>query len=66
MSALSVRLGGVCAVLGAVGYLAAGALHRDLPSGAENAVPHVAAHPEWHAICWPSSQWPSGRSPPPV
>lgn len=27
-----------------------GALHRDLPSGAENAVPHVAAHPEWHAI----------------
>ncbi|PRX63759.1 hypothetical protein B0I32_110211 [Nonomuraea fuscirosea] len=50
MSTISVRLGGVCAVLGAVGYLAAGALHRDLPSGAENAVPHVAAHPEWHAI----------------
>ncbi len=50
MSAISVRLGGVCAVLGAVGYLAAGALHRDLPSGAANAVPHVAAHPEWHAI----------------
>lgn len=49
-SAISVRLGGVCAVLGAVGYLAAGALHGDLPSGAANAVPHVAAHPEWHVI----------------
>ncbi|MFI7705082.1 hypothetical protein [Nonomuraea sp. NPDC049480] len=28
----------------------AGAVHQDLPSGAANAVPHVAGHGSWHLI----------------
>lgn len=45
-----VSIGGVCAVAGSVLYLVAGAVHQDLPSGAANAVPHVAGHGSWHLI----------------
>lgn len=32
------------------GYVVAGAIHQDLPSGAEHAVAHVADRPGWYAI----------------
>jgi hypothetical protein len=44
------RLGGWLAVLGGAGYVVAGAIHQDLPSGADAALAHVADRPEWYAI----------------
>lgn len=44
------RLGGILAISGGIGYVISGAIHQDLPSGAEAALPHVAGRPEWQAI----------------
>lgn len=45
------RLGGTCAMVGGLGYLAVGAAHGDLPSGSiETTLGYVAARPEWPVI----------------
>lgn len=45
-----IKLGAVCAVVGAAGFLAAGGLHGDLPRDAEAAVRYLAARPYWSAV----------------
>lgn len=44
------KLGGILAIAGGLGYVVGGAIHQDLPSGAEAALPHVADRPEWQAV----------------
>jgi len=48
---LVLRLGGVLAVLGALGYLVSALWHGDLPDHTtEIALQHIADRPEWHLI----------------
>ncbi len=48
---LVLRLGGVLAVLGALGYLLSALWHGDLPDQTtEIALQHIADRPEWHLI----------------
>lgn len=44
------RVGGVCAMVGALGFFASFGIHGDLPSGTEPAFRYIAARPEWRAI----------------
>lgn len=44
------KLGAVCAVLGAAAFLVAGGLHGDLPHDADAAARYLAARPYWSAV----------------
>ncbi len=45
------RLGGVCAVVGGLGFLAVGGVHGDLPDDSvEAALRYAADRPQWYAI----------------
>jgi hypothetical protein len=44
------KLGGACGVVGALGFLAAGSLHGDLPSETADAVRYLAGRPYWSAV----------------
>lgn len=44
------RMGGICAVVGGLGFLAVGAMHGDLPDDSvEAALRYVADRPQWYA-----------------
>jgi hypothetical protein len=48
---LVLRLGGVLAVLGGIGYLVSALWHGDLPDQTTQiALQHIADRPEWHLI----------------